>query len=117
MFSLGVGTRETTGAGVADVRLVDTIGIGSGGTLSGLGATFLEAREAEECAAVACMAFMRSALFCCFLGTPEDVVVAFRLADGSDKPSTSVVVSTCFLFESSFNDGSTIGQTKPDRGV
>jgi len=83
----GDGTRETTGAGVADFRAVETTGTGSGGMLSALDASFTEANEAVECAAVACIAFIRREIFCCLLGTPEEAVV-LDLADASGTPST-----------------------------
>lgn len=61
-IGFGVATRDTTGAGVADIRLAEDAA-GSGSRLSTVGANAKDANEAEECAAVACIAFMSRALF------------------------------------------------------
>jgi len=116
LVGFGVGTREAI-AGVAEFRVVETITTGSGTTLSALGAKALDAKEAEECAAVACIAFIRRELFCCLLGTP-DGLEEFCLVEGSDKLSAVLEAdSSWFLLASSASDGSVTGHTNPVRGV
>ncbi len=105
------------GAGVAEVRVMETVVTGSESTLSALGTRVAEDKDAEEWAAVACIAFMSKLLFWFLFKMPEELV-AFFLIPVSDILSTPLEAkSSCLLLESSESEGSAIGQTKPVRGA
>jgi len=112
----GVETLETVGAGVTEVRLVDGAGA-SGGTLSVARANALVESATLECAAVARIAFMRSILFCCRFEVPEVVACTFVVDSAEMSCVVREVIPSCLLLLSSDIEGSTIGQTKPVRGV
>lgn len=67
-------------------------------------------KDIFECKAVARIALTKSMLFCCFLGS------SVGLACEMTEEASPVSVSR-FLEPSSAVDESTIGQTKPERGV
>lgn len=104
---MGAGVKEDRrfAAGVSDV------------VLSAPGAKALETRDIFECAAVARMAFKRSALFCWRFGASEELrTLRFNeeIAASSALVSSSDVLFRAF---SSCTDGSMIGHTNPVRGV
>lgn len=96
------------GAGVAEER----IGAGAGVSVVVLSTCAAEVvvKDIFECKAVARIAFIRSMLFCCFLGS--SVGLSCEMMEEASPASVSR-----FLETSPADDESAIGQTKPVRGV
>lgn len=104
------------GPGVAGIPVVTT-GV-SERTVSAFCVNILDESARFECRAVARMAFIRRAVFCCLFGVPEESV-AFGFSSGPSRDARTEGASSvlCFLLDSSEMDESMMGQTNPVRGV